>query len=887
MLGPDIEHHDKVAEVYFRQAFSIHAQDKLIRRIDWVCDQVKGLRILDIGCSQGIVPYLLAREDRKIIGIDVDVLALEYAEGLKAKLDKKVSNSIHFKYADIFDEDNQSLGSFDTVVLTEIIEHFHSPIDLVQKACTLLEEGGRLIITTPFGLNRAPDHKYTFYNSRLEEVLKDTGGVDYFDIVDGYYRIVIKKDVAQKLSFESELQVIQENYLERLENEYQDKILEQKAKLIKLQGISKTVTELREENKRLKLLDSNSPSVQHLIEELVLTTDSINSSLKDVQFHERCNAELTKRNDLYIKNIEDIKKRNFELENELKLRQVEVSDLIQLKFENQVLIKNLSEELSLTNNEKLSYVKKYRDIRDSFSYKFGRRVIDGFVNFGLKTLLIPFGIAVDLVTLIGMKFNRKAIRGSNSNEALVCDAELTDKGNPPQDSDYKKVSISEKSKAESYLTILNSGFGIPSKTEELSYVKEDLSFYICHMALPILNNGYATRTHNLIKAIEASGERLRVYTRLGYPFDLSKLRAELKKYPSPDQKLPLYEYDEVSYHLLTFDDLRMNNLSISNYLHAYAEAIIEQALIYKPKRLFAASDYRNGIAALIAGRKLGIPVTYEVRGLWHITRASKDANFINSIEYKFIDYMESTAVSHADKVFTITSAVRDYFGDNGCPTEHIDILPNGINGEHYAPSKLGTRRDLIKKYDLEGKIVLGYIGSIVEYEGLSFLLQSLCKLVEDGIANITLLIIGSGEYIEQLKKESLELDLDAFVEFVGAVPYEEVPGYYSVIDIAPFPRMPLKVCELVSPIKPLEAMAYGKVVVVSSVHALAEMVTHGETGLVFEKGSVDSLTEVLKSLINDRDKFNQLSVSAKKHALSKRTWEVIVNDKLLTTNQLK
>jgi len=107
----------------------------------------------------------------------------------------------------------------------------------------------------------------------------------------------------------------------------------------------------------------------------------------------------------------------------------------------------------------------------------------------------------------------------------------------------------------------------------------------------------------------------------------------------------------------------------------------------------------------------------------------------------------------------------------------------------------------------------------------------------------------------------------------GRVPHEQVAAYYSLIDIAPFPRKPWPVCEMVSPMKPLEAMAMEKAVVVSDVAALAEMVDRGRYGLMFAKGDVSALADALQRLLTEADLRQRLGAEGRRNVLQNRTWK--------------
>jgi glycosyltransferase involved in cell wall biosynthesis len=168
--------------------------------------------------------------------------------------------------------------------------------------------------------------------------------------------------------------------------------------------------------------------------------------------------------------------------------------------------------------------------------------------------------------------------------------------------------------------------------------------------------------------------------------------------------------------------------------------------------------------------------------------------------------------------------------------------------------------------------VIGYVGSFVDYEGLDDLITAAAGLKQTG-QDFRLLLVGDGAAFESLREQVHRLGLEDKTVLTGRVPHEEVEDYYSLIDIAPFPRKPWKVCELVSPLKPFEAMALEKAVVVSSTRALKEIVDHERTGLVFEKGNVDSLRHVLDVLIRQPEMRRNMGKTAREWIVRERSWD--------------
>jgi glycosyltransferase involved in cell wall biosynthesis len=234
--------------------------------------------------------------------------------------------------------------------------------------------------------------------------------------------------------------------------------------------------------------------------------------------------------------------------------------------------------------------------------------------------------------------------------------------------------------------------------------------------------------------------------------------------------------------------------------------------------------------------------------------------------------MEADAALRADRVITITGALRDELVRRGVPADRITVVPNGVDTARFTP--LPRDEALAAELGMTGKTVLGYVGSVLDYEGLELLLEAAATLrVERD--DFAVLIVGDGAEYEAMIARSQGLGLDGVVTFTGRVPHADVERYFSVIDVAPFPRWPLPVCEMVSPLKPFEAMAMAKTVVVSDVAALAEIVTDGQTGLVHTKGDAGSLTAALRRLLDDPDLRRRLGTAGLAWVRGERDWNTL------------
>ena len=415
--------------------------------------------------------------------------------------------------------------------------------------------------------------------------------------------------------------------------------------------------------------------------------------------------------------------------------------------------------------------------------------------------------------------------------------------------------------------ILRYGFNMPKPTDvkPLADVDQNRSLCLLHNSLPIDSGGYATRTHGLLTGIALHGLQVAGVTRLGYPHDraVSGSRVEIEA---------CNVVDGISYHRLPHPDVAYGKTPVIDYLKANILAHIPLVERERPAILHGMSNFANGVTAGFLARRFGLKSIYEVRGLWEITRASRDPAYAASDSFRQFVRMEAEACNNVDRVICITEALKREMIRRGVGAAKISVVPNGVDVARFRPRP--ARKNLADRLGIaDTDVVIGYVGSIVDYEGLDDLLWAVRILVKElGLVAVRLLVVGDGDVLGALRELARQLGLSDRVIFTGRVPYDEVEDYYSLISIAPFPRRPLPVCEMVSPLKPLEAMAMEKCVLVSSVAALAEMVEHDRTGLIFEKGDVPSLVETLRRAIAKPDLRARLGQWARAWVETERSW---------------
>ena len=411
-----------------------------------------------------------------------------------------------------------------------------------------------------------------------------------------------------------------------------------------------------------------------------------------------------------------------------------------------------------------------------------------------------------------------------------------------------------------------SGFPLPKNRREPAFEPvQNRVHYLLHNSLPFHSAGYATRTHGLLKELNAAGWDVDGVTRLGYPYDMPG-KEDIPD--APDREV----IDGVDYlRLLTGRQIEKKN-PLFNYVGRYSAELIKAAREDRPAIIHAASNHWNGLTGVSVARKLGLPSIYEIRGLWEITRGSRNPEWAASNMYKYIARMEADAAKGATRVFTITGALRDEMVRRGVSDEKITVLPNGVDTERVTP--IPRDEELARELGVQEKTVIGYVGSILDYEGLGLLIDAAAVLAAER-DELHVLLVGDGAELESFRDRVREDGLDRVITFTGRVPHEEVERYYSLVDITPFPRLPLPVCEMVSPLKPFEAMAMGKAVIASDVAALAEIVTPGMNGLLHAKGEAASLTTELRRMLDDPELVRRLGTQAREWVVQHRDWRQI------------
>jgi glycosyltransferase involved in cell wall biosynthesis len=449
-----------------------------------------------------------------------------------------------------------------------------------------------------------------------------------------------------------------------------------------------------------------------------------------------------------------------------------------------------------------------------------------------------------------------------------------------------EAGVEEFPELRSIVTDLRSGSAGAIELTNKLYERRPIAFepvvgrilYLLHKSLPYVSNGYTIRSHGVAKAMAVKGCDIVCATRPGFSGT------------TPSRQVGLVDPHEVVEGVRY---ARLDAPAPGNFIRHPGDVTADVPLQYlkfawrriaafiqevRPACVVAGSNFATALPACLAARESGVPFVYEVRGFWEITRASWDPGYEQSPTGRQELFYETSVACAADAVVTLTNPMREELIARGVAPKRITVAPNACDPETFRP--LGRDVDLMRDLGLYSDVpIIGYAGSFNAYEGLDDVVRACGALKQQGLVFRLMLIgvelpdhKGAFPVTEGINQLAAEAGLDEWLIMPGLVPHDDVRRWYSLIDIAPFARKSQPVTELVSPIKPLEAMAMGKAVVVSSVRGMEDMVSHGETGQVFPSGDVVALESELHRLLENVSLRQSLGRAARRWVVDKRSW---------------
>jgi glycosyltransferase involved in cell wall biosynthesis len=281
----------------------------------------------------------------------------------------------------------------------------------------------------------------------------------------------------------------------------------------------------------------------------------------------------------------------------------------------------------------------------------------------------------------------------------------------------------------------------------------------------------------------------------------------------------------------------------------------------------------NNYSGLVLARRRYLPFVLEYNGseIW-INR-----NWGMPLKYEALSIrIEMVNLSYADLIVVVSKPMKDELVGRGIEPEKILVNPNGVDPERYSPDIDGSA--VRKKYGMNGKLVIGFIGTFGKWHGAEVLAEAFGLLLEKNPRyreTLRLLMVGDGVNMPLVRKAIERFRMADCCILTGLVPQEEGPGHLAACDILASPHVPNPdgTPFFGSPTKLFEYMAMEKGVVASELDQIGEILEHGRTAWLVEPGDVGSLVIGLKGLVEDEPLRKRLGEAARREAVEKYTWK--------------
>ncbi|HVL54226.1 MAG TPA: glycosyltransferase, partial [Vitreimonas sp.] len=381
-------------------------------------------------------------------------------------------------------------------------------------------------------------------------------------------------------------------------------------------------------------------------------------------------------------------------------------------------------------------------------------------------------------------------------------------------------------------------------------------------SLPYQQNGFTLRSRYTLLSQRDAGLRPFVVTSLGFPRKDGVL-------DFPTMEL----VDGIEHHRLDLGPGYPAVPPFDEHLTDYAWMAARVARRKRPAVIHASSGFRGYETALV-GRALREhlrrPLVYEVRSFFEATWSPDAAVAERGEHYRLRYETENRCMQAADVVITIAEAMRDDIAARGVPRDRIHLLPNGVDPDAFAPEPPDP--ELRRRYGLEGRTVFGYVSTLDHpREGQELLVEATAILLRRG-RNVACLIVGDGRRRRELEQLARRTGVAGAVHFTGRVPHDQVRAHYALLDIFVVPRRNDRAARLVTPLKPFEALAMGKPLVVADLPALVEIAAPGERGLSFPAEDAAGLADTLETLIDHPEQGRRFGETGRAWVLAERTW---------------
>jgi glycogen(starch) synthase len=403
------------------------------------------------------------------------------------------------------------------------------------------------------------------------------------------------------------------------------------------------------------------------------------------------------------------------------------------------------------------------------------------------------------------------------------------------------------------------------RPEDRSSTRAVRVLHVLDHSRPLLS-GYSVRSHSLIAGQKKIGFSPEVLTG------------------------PLHELDDPGAIDRTIDSISYRrtalNGSVANLFLKRRTPVLRETMVVKLLReqilaildehpfdiVHAHSPALCGLAALQAARARNVPFVYEIRAFWEDAAVDQNKTRPASPRYFVSRQLEGYVARRADSVVGIARHILDDLRTRRIAAEKLFHVPNGVDAERFVALPRDTK--LFSELRLNGDPVMGFIGSLYRYEGIAWLVRAVAELRRRGVA-LQLLIVGQGEAMPEVQAAIREAGARDYVRAVGQVSHDQVERYYSLMDVMVYPRRRIRLTELTTPLKPLEAMAQGKPVLASDVGGIRELVEPEIPCMLFQPDDMDDFCSKAAQLFSSELLRRQVGEAGRQMVLREKDWTVL------------
>ncbi len=380
--------------------------------------------------------------------------------------------------------------------------------------------------------------------------------------------------------------------------------------------------------------------------------------------------------------------------------------------------------------------------------------------------------------------------------------------------------------------------------------------HVLDHSLP-LHSGYVFRTQGILTELRILG--------------IETFQVTSAKHPKTSGQSECI--DEFVFHRTTLAESPLDRLPGLDQLRivwSLRRRLEELVRSIEPDVIHAHSPCLNGLAVLDIARRHSIPFVYELRASWEDAAVSHGTTREGSLRYRLSKALETFVMRHADAIVTICDGLRDDVVSRGVEPDRVTVVGNAVDRTLLEESgQLESAPEIFQS--LRDRRVIGFFGSFYSYEGLDLLISAVATLNRTH-PDIALMLLGSGPEDDSLRSQAKRLGIGDHVTFLGRVPHERIAAFYRHIDVFVFPRRPMRLTDLVTPLKPLEAMAAGALVIASDVGGHRELIDDGVTGLLFPAGDVGALVATLQCVLDRPEAYRDVRDAGRENVHAVRTW---------------